>query len=106
MTERDILAAEYVLRLLDGEELLRARGLVSADAEFVALVANWEEKFAPLLDEIAAAEPSADLWTRITAACEGQSGGEVVQLRRAVRRWQWGAGLSAAAALVLAIVSM
>ncbi len=106
MTERETLAAEYVLRLLDSEEMLRARGLLSIDTEFAELVAGWEAKLAPLLDEIASGEPSADLWPRIAAALEGEPGGEVVQLRRTVRRWQWSAGLSAAAAIVLALVSM
>ena len=106
MTEHEILAAEYVLRLLDSADMLRARGLISADTGFAELVADWEAKLAPLLDEIATAEPGADLWPRITAALNGQSGGEVVQLRRAVKRWQWGAGISAAAAVMLAVVSM
>ena len=106
MTEREILAAEYALRLLDSEDMLRARGLISADPAFAAMVTDWEAKLAPLLDEIASVEPGTDLWPRIEAALGQQSRGEVMQLRRSVRRWQWGTGLSAAAAVVLAVVSM
>lgn len=106
MTERENLAAEYVLRLLDSEEMLRARGLIGSDPEFAEMVADWEAKFAPLLDEAAPVEPGAELWPRIEATLVHQSGAQVVQLRRTVRRWQWRAGLSAAAAVVLAILSL
>lgn len=106
MTERDFLAAELALGLLEGEELLAARGLAASDPSFADLVADWESKLAPLLDEIGALEPGSELWGKIAAALDAEpSGGEVIELRRRLRRWQWSAGLSAAAALVLAVLA-
>jgi anti-sigma-K factor RskA len=103
MTERDTLAAELALGLLEGAELLTARGLVASDPAFAALVADWEAKLAPMLDEVAPAEPDAALWPRIEAALASAPDSSVVALQRRVRRWQWTAGLSAAAALALAV---
>jgi anti-sigma-K factor RskA len=103
MTERDALAAELALGLLEGSDLLAARGLVASDPAFAALVADWESKLAPLLDEVAPVEPGAALWPRIEAALASAPDSTVIALQRKVRRWQWAAGLSAAAALALTI---
>ncbi|MHA7819295.1 MAG: anti-sigma factor [Erythrobacter sp.] len=113
------LAAEHALGLLEGEELLTARGRVANDPAFAALVAMWEDRLAPLADEIAGAEPSADLWPRIEeriaahratiAQAELVGGGgsatNVIDIEERVRRWQWTAALtSAAAAVMLAVL--
>lgn len=103
MTEREILAAELALGLLEGAELLTARGLAASDAAFASLVANWESKLAPMFDQVAPVEPDPALWNRIKAAVSAAPAGEVIALQRRVRRWQWTAGLSAAAALALAV---
>lgn len=103
MTERDQLAADFALGLLEGEELLTARGLLASDRAFAELVDRWQEWFAPLLDGIAPVEPDPALWERIAAAIAAPPGAEVVQLRRAVRYWQLGTATAAAAALVLAL---
>lgn len=108
-----IIAAEHVLGLLEGEELLAARGRVASDPAFAALVATWEDRLAPLTDQIAGAEPSPDLWRRIEAqiaqhrddVVEGASADNVIDLQRRVQRWQWTAALtSAAAAVMLAVL--
>lgn len=103
MTEREALAAELALGLLDGEELLAARGLAASDPAFAALVADWEAKLAPLLDEVAPVEPNPALWARIEAATRVAPQDNVIALQRRVRRWQWTAGISAAAALALTV---
>ncbi len=107
MTEREQLAAELALGLLAGEDLLTARGLAASDPAFAAQVADWEGKLAPLLDEILPAEPAPDLWRRIEATLDAEPAGgtAVAELQRRVRRWQWTAGLSAAAALVIAVLA-
>lgn len=107
MTDIEYLAAEHALGLLDGEELLRARGLVASDPAFAALAAEWQARLAPLLDRIASVEPGPMVWSGIEAAIAGgsPSRGDVVMLRRQVRRWRAATGLAAAAALVLALVS-
>lgn len=107
MTEQDFLAAELALGLLEGEELLAARGRAASDPAFAERVADWEAKLAPLLDEIGEVTPGPELWERISGTLDTRpaEGGEVITLRRKLRRWQWGAGLSAAAALVLAVLA-
>ena len=67
MTERELLAAELALGLLDGQELLTARGLLASDPGFAALVADWDQKLVPLLDVIAPVEPPAAVWPKIPA---------------------------------------
>ncbi|MBV7259182.1 anti-sigma factor [Erythrobacter sp. WH158] len=110
--ERDdaMIAIEYTFGLLDGQELMTARGRVANDPAFAAEVALWEERCAPLLDEIAPMEPRADLWPQIAASVAVQQADQsdedagassnVVDLQARVRRWQWTAGLTSAAAAV------
>ncbi|GMN03320.1 hypothetical protein [Erythrobacter sp. MTPC3] len=115
-----MIAAEYALGLLEGEELLTARGRLVTDDAFAAEVAQWEDRLAPLLDEVAPMVPSAELWARIEArvkaqqsaqavggtAVDGLASPNVIALNAKVRRWQWTAGLtSAAAALALALLA-
>ena len=115
-----MIAAEYALDLLEGEELLMARGRVATDDAFAAQVAEWEERLAPLLDEVAPMVPSEELWGQIEARVDAQrasqaevelAGGggaaeNVVDLNARLRRWQWTAGLtSAAAAVALAFMA-
>lgn len=106
MTEREFLAAELALGLLEGEELLTARGLAVSDPDFARLVSDWEAKLAPLLDEIGPVKPGPQVWQKIAASLDAAPhGGEVVSLQRRLRIWQWSAGLSAAAALALAVLA-
>ncbi|HVF36908.1 MAG TPA: anti-sigma factor [Sphingomicrobium sp.] len=104
MTDRDHLAAEYALGLLDGAELMEARGLVAGDAEFARLVEQWEERFEPLFDEYGEAEPPPGLRQRILSALEKDEGGEVVILRRRLGRWKGMAAAASAIAASLALV--
>ena len=102
MTERDEMAAEYVLGLLDGQDLLTARGLTARDPEFAALVTDWEAKFAPLFDAVTPVTPGSHVWDSIERAIAELRPPEVLQLKRHIRRWQIGAGIAASLALVLA----
>ncbi|MGX7952797.1 anti-sigma factor [Tsuneonella sp. HG249] len=108
MTPDDRLAAELAIGLLDGEELLEARGRAGADPAFATLVATWEARLAPLLDEIPASPPPQGLWPKIAAELERDTGsGDVVALRRRLRFWQGAATASAiAACAALAAVVM
>jgi anti-sigma-K factor RskA len=107
MNDRDLLAAEHALRLLEGEELVEARRLQAEDRGFAAEVSSWEERFAPCFDEIAPIAPGAHVWERIRRVVEGTRGGaDIVAMRRKVRRWQGFTGLAAAAAVALALVAV
>lgn len=94
------LAAEYVLRLLEGEELMEARRRAAGDPAFATEIAWWEEQLAPLFDEIESMAPSPDLWPQILRRLEG-AGGQVLALKRQVTRWRLATVLSGMAAAVL-----
>lgn len=114
-TTNATLAAEYALGLLEGEALLTARGRMANDDAFAAEVAQWEARLAPLLDEVEPMVPSNELWSQIEARVSLQQAGaaasdagasNVVDLQSRLRRWQWTAGLtSAAAAVALAVMT-
>ncbi len=111
--ERDdpMIAAEWALGLLEGEELLAARGKYATDPDFAWRKEWWDDWFAPLTDAMAGAEPGDHVWDGITArvaasraAARGEAavpaGANVVALQASVRRWQRMAGLSSIAAAV------
>jgi anti-sigma-K factor RskA len=103
-------AAEYVLGLLDGPARAAAGERVRADPTFRAEVEAWERRLAPLLDQVAPAEPPAGVWRRIAAAT--QPGANVVALpprpglwnRTGVWRAATAVSLAAAAACVAIVV--
>lgn len=111
-----VIAAEWALGLLEGEELLAARGKYATDPAFAWRKEWWDNWFAPWTDAMAgAAEPGEHVWQGIAArlgagdAPEAEHAaplGEVVELKARLRRWQWVAGLtSVAAAAALAVVA-
>ena len=107
--ERDLVAAEYALGLLEGEALMEARGRLIREPGFAAAVADWEARLAPMAQGFPEVAPPSYLWTRIERALEAQSaeGGTVVRLQRRERVWRaWAVGMTALAAglaLVLAL---
>lgn len=111
LTGDDLLAAEYALGLLEDEELLSARGRIAREPELAAAVAKWERQIAPLLDEVAGAAPSPDLWQRIESEVNSRDlapqGGNVIDLSQQLTRWKWATGLSSvAAAIALAFLAL
>ena len=71
--DRDRLAAEHVMGLLEGEERLEAERLLASDPGFQALVSAWQARFAEL-DETVTPVPAGDaLWHRIEEALPGAS---------------------------------
>ncbi|MFO6447898.1 anti-sigma factor domain-containing protein [Erythrobacter sp. NE805] len=110
MRDDPLLAAEWSLGLLEGEELLAARGKYATDPDFAWRKEWWDGWFAPLADAIPGAEPGEHVWEGIAARIAAQQAaaaeapaGNVVALEARVRRWQLVAGLSSAAA-ALALV--
>ena len=86
----DLLAAEYAMGLLEGEDLLAVRGRMAREPAFAGLVAQWEPRLAPLLDEPARAAPSPEVWSRIAGELEerDEAPSPVVLLQRRVAVWQ------------------
>jgi len=104
MSDRDLLAAEYALGLLEGEALLEACGLAASDRAFADAVERWHERLAPWFDEIGEQAPPAAAWDRVRAAIAATAaGGEVVELKRKLGLWQ---GLTAAATAVAASLAL
>jgi anti-sigma-K factor RskA len=104
-----MIAAEWALGLLEGEELLAARGKYATDPDFAWRKEWWDDWFAPLSDAIPGAEPGAHVWDGIAARVTAQKAAtaapeapaaNVVELQAKVRRWQWVAGISSMAAAV------
>ena len=78
--ERDRLAAEYVLGLLEGEEAARAERLLAGDRAFAADVERWRTHFAEL-DATAAPAPLSDaLWHRIEAGIAAEDRPDAVRV--------------------------
>jgi anti-sigma-K factor RskA len=63
----DIVAAEYVLGTLDGDERIHAQNLLAADSEFAAKVKVWERRLGELHLMVEPVEPEAAIWERIKA---------------------------------------
>lgn len=65
--ERDALAGEYVLGLLEGADLAAFERQVERDAELAASVERWRGHFAAIDATAPLLTPSPDLWPRIEA---------------------------------------
>lgn len=110
--ERDLLAAQHALGVLEGAERAQAEELARTDPVFAQEVEAWQLRLAPLLDDIAPVAPSPLLWSRIAAGLDApeaapaaSAASNVVALDRRLAIWR---GYSAAitglaAALLLAI---
>ncbi len=102
--DRDLLAAEYVLGSLEGEERREAEQLLAGDPAFARAVAAWQQRLTPLAAHIPPAAPPADLWRRIEAGIAPEAA-NVLPFRRRVRFWQaTTAGALAIAASLAAFV--
>ena len=103
MTDREHLAAEYALGILEGEELMEARGLAASDADFAREVEAWEERLAPMFDEMGEQVPAEDVWERVKTGIDSERRGDVVDLRR---RLGWWKGMAAAASAIAASLAL
>lgn len=67
MQDRDekTIAAEFSLGLLEGEELLAARGRLISDADFAWRKEWWDDWFVPLSDDVPGMEPGQHVWADI-----------------------------------------
>jgi anti-sigma-K factor RskA len=85
--DRDLLAAEYALGSLEGDERGEAERLIASDAGFARSVATWQQRLTPLAALVPLAAPPADLWRRIEAAIVPATAA-TTPFRRRVRFWQ------------------
>ena len=85
--DRDLLAAEYVLGSLEGEERGEAERLLATDPGFARSVATWQRRLTPLAANVAAVRPPVELWDRIEAGIAAPTAA-ILPFRRRVRFWQ------------------
>lgn len=67
--DRDLLAAEYVLGVVEGPEREEIVLRADRDAAFGAAITAWEERLAPLAAIVAPVTPPVALWPRVEASC-------------------------------------
>jgi len=93
----DRLAGEYALGVLDAAARAAAEGRIGRDPAFAALVAAWDERLSPLVEEIPPVEAPAGTWQRIEGRLFGAApeGGLLASLAF----WRWAAGAAAALAV-------
>lgn len=103
--ERDLLAGELALGVLDGPERMEAQRLRLADPAFAAAVEDWAERLAPLGFVIAEASPSATLWPAIERRLPDAAADSAApaDLTRRLRRWQASTAMTGAVAAALAL---
>lgn len=113
----EILAGEYVLGLLDGEDRRIFAARLMHDAALDTAVARWEERLAPIDATANPVRPSDGLWPRIEQALTTQQGRELASSPAAAlseRLGHWwnslplwrGMSLVGAAAVVLLAVGL
>ena len=116
MDNRDLLAAELVLGLLEGDDLAEALRLRLANRAFAKTVEKWEAHLAPLFDRVPEPQAPDHILRAIEARLDAQLGGndqsdtegEVVDhsLADRLKRWRTAAliGGTIAASLALALL--
>jgi anti-sigma-K factor RskA len=65
--DADMLAAEYALGLLSGDELTEARTLLAEDRDFARSVADWEVRLASLAEDLPPETPRPAVKTELLA---------------------------------------
>jgi anti-sigma-K factor RskA len=107
--EIDLLAAEYALGLLEGDERAQAERRAVREPDFAALVDEWNMRLAPLLESVAPVAPDAALWDRLRASLEepDKRPVELVSMRRRLNLWKgYSAAVTAIAASLLLVVGL
>jgi len=111
--ERDLLAAELAMGLLDGDERAEAESLAGRDHDFRAAVARWTAHLAPMLDEVDPVDPPAAAWSAIESRIAPTASNirpsdpapsNVVQLRRKMNLWRGYSVATTAIAASLALI--
>lgn len=101
----DLLAAEYVLGVLDAAQRRDAQARIERDPAFARLVAEWEVRLAPMLAELAPTEVPAHLWPRIRTRLGWSPVERAPGLWQSAGFWRGMTGLAAAAAIAAVVFS-
>ena len=105
-SDRNDLAAELALGLLEGEERAQALRLCLSDPAFAAQVEAWGHRLSPMLDLAPQQTPPGHIWSAIVARIGATSSASAAPERtvRRLRFWRGSALLSGAIAASLALV--
>ena len=115
MTDRQDLAAEYVLGTLSAATRREVEQRLPLDAELRTAVQSWQERLLPLASLAEPVEPPAQVWQRIERSIEQTAAPAAMPARKrvapaqeswwnSVRLWRGLAGTGFAAAAVMAAV--
>jgi anti-sigma-K factor RskA len=63
-----VMAAEYVLGTLDGDERVQVETMMNVDQDFKALVESWERRLGELHAMVASVEPPEEVWGKVRNA--------------------------------------
>ncbi|SEI84241.1 Anti-sigma-K factor RskA [Sphingobium sp. AP50] len=99
--DRDTLAAEMALGILDHAERADALRLCLSDPDFAAAVQQWGLRFSPLLANLHSVEAPAHIWPMVAARVG--SGDHDSQHIRTLRRWRGIAAICGAIAATLGL---
>jgi anti-sigma-K factor RskA len=110
----DLVAAEYVLGVLDAGRRLAAEARIVSDRAFADLVSAWQGRLAPLALELEPQEVPGRIWTRIQERLGWPAAGAApvavaapdAGAGRSLFFWRLTAGLAACAALALLAVDL
>src|SRR5262249_29962390 len=105
-----ILAAEYVLGVLDAAELREVDRRVAVAPALASEVAFWEERLGGLADAVAAVSPPANAWPRIEAALGTTGAARPASMWQSLAFWRGfaigSATLAAASIAALAYIGL
>ena len=117
--DRDVLAGEYVLGLLDSAAMAEVERALGSDADLARRIAFWEERLLPASAAVGKADVDPAQWARIEQALATRRqalgstaapaltrprGGMLRAAWRSPALWRATTGLATAAAILLAIL--
>lgn len=99
-----ILAAEYVLGLLDHAAMTEAEARIARDPAFAAQVRRWQEDLAPLAQDLDAVPPSPAAKDALMARLfdDGRRADAARSEGGFLARWRWGFATALAAVVLVA----
>jgi len=109
--ERDALAGEYVLGVLDRASRAAIAAALDHDADLRHRVEQWQERLQPLADTVPPVPPPSDLWSRVEAALAQQPRQNVLRSAKTglwnnARFWRLSTLVMATLAAVLAVLML
>lgn len=111
----DMIAADYVMGLLDESDREQAERRILSDAAFAAAVNAWRERLSEFDESVEPLTPSAALWDRIAATTRKEPISALPGARNAVRGatlwnnlgfWRVTGLTASAAAMLFAVVAL